>query len=556
MKFWKSIIGKSKQIADRQAEGHNFEDSYSEDKKDVVFVYNGQSKKKYPKDFTHVTIQSSMRKIEKEAFQNSQSLYSIVIPPRVKTIREAAFEGSESLVLVEFHEGLETIEYAAFRSCRSLVGMQQKLQDGEYRTLLVIPRTVVRIGDVAFYNCISLRYIQFHQGLQHIGRAAFSACRWLVEIKFPFGLKRIGNSAFCECKSLRDISVPATVESIEDGAFQHCSALGDVDLREGLKFVESAAFAGCSSLSAISLPSSLKKIGFRAFLDCANLVGVEFPCDFSAKFGWDCFAHCNSLVNVSLPTTVTDSPNEVFAACEMLPQLESQHLRDRFIYFPVHKVCYYSSVTTVYDLILALDSRDSKILKDKCGLTAFHIVATSAHPRVEFLRLLLDKYPAKILDYSDKTGRTMLDYLMMHSSNTVVPSIQLVLQRAVVTKLSSWGLGGKWVANLLGCLELMHSEHDLETRRNYVRYSFFGDVGHCMRLESTSLVEQALWKMRMIIVEKEESPGTHDYRQICRFQCGAGVVIENVTEYLWDADETKSDTALSVFRNIAPSLIS
>mmetsp|Transcript_32930 Transcript_32930/g.79670 ORF Transcript_32930/g.79670 Transcript_32930/m.79670 type:complete len:566 (+) Transcript_32930:118-1815(+) len=564
MKFWKSA-SKSKRITDnKQAEGNNnsleeelFDVSqrYSEEEMDIIFVYKGQSKKYYPKDFTHVTVHASMKKITKEAFQNSQSLYSIAIPPRVKTIQQSAFEDCNSLVLVELYEGLEAIEYAAFRSCRSLLGSMQQ-QNNDDRTVLVIPRTVVMIGHHAFFNCMSLTHVQFHQGLESIGRAAFSACRWLQKVDLPHGLKRIGNSAFCECKSLRTISVPATVDIIEDGAFQYCSSLCNVDLQEGLKSIEFAAFAGCSTLSAIALPSSLEKIGFRAFLDCTSLVGVEFPSDFSARFGEDCFAHCNSLVNVSLPASVPDAPTKVFAGCEMLPEHQTLQLRERFEYFSVHKTCYYSSVTTVYDLILALDSYDSKILKDKFGLTAFHIVATSAHPRVEILRCLLDKYPIEILEYSDKNGgRTMLDYLMMNSSSKVVPLIQLVLQRAIADKLSCWGLGEKWVSNLLGCLELMQSDYDIETRRKYVRDSFFGDVGYSMRLESTSLLEQALWKMRMGTVRKEESQVTDDYRQICRFQCGAGVVIGNVAEYLWNEDESKSDTALSVFRNIVPSLI-
>ncbi|CAJ1941139.1 unnamed protein product [Cylindrotheca closterium] len=569
MKFWNSI-SKSKRKPSRSSsssktEGNN-QRAEKEEEKDIIFVYKGQSKKHYPNDFTHAIIHSSVRKIGKEAFFNSESLYSIAIPPRVKTIRQSAFEECSSLVLLDLYNGLETIEYAAFRSCRSLLGttstgvLQQNKDssNNDRRTIFVIPKTVTTIGGHAFFNCISLQHVQFHQGLQSIGRAAFSACRWLLEIKLPLGLKHIGNSAFCQCKSLRAVSIPPTVHAIEDGAFQYCSALGQVDLEEGLKSIESTAFASCSALSAIALPSSLEKIGFRAFLGCTSLVGVEFPSDFSAWFGEDCFAHCNSLVNVSLPASVHAScPKQVFAGCEMLPEHQALRLQERFEYFPVHRACYYASVGTVYDLILALDSHgdDPKLLKDQFGLTAFHIVATSAHPRFEMMRCLLDNYPTEILEYSDKTGRTMLDYLMMHSSSAkVIPLIQLVLQRTIVDKLSSWGVGHTWVSSLLGCLESIQSDYDIETRCKYVHDSFFGDVGHCIRLESTSLFEEALWKMRMMTVEKEEMQGRNDYRQLCRFHCGAEVVIGNVAQYLWNEDESKADTALSIFGNLVTSL--
>lgn len=101
MKFWKSIKRGTLEDGSVKASGRSVEEE-----KDIIFIYKGQSKKQYPKDFTHVTIHSSMRKIRKEAFQNAQSLYSITIPPKVKTICQSAFEECQSLVLVEFYDGL------------------------------------------------------------------------------------------------------------------------------------------------------------------------------------------------------------------------------------------------------------------------------------------------------------------------------------------------------------------------------------------------------------------------------------------------------------------
>lgn len=259
-------------------------------------------------------------------------------------------------------------------------------------------------------------------------------------------------------------------------------------------------------------------------------------------------------MTVSLPASVTDSPTKVFAGCELLQMHQTRHLRDRFKYFPLHKICYNASVTTVYDLILAFDTFDSKEFRDKLGMTPFHIVATSAHPRVEMLRCLLDKYPIETLECKDNSGKLMLDYLMMHSSSNALPLVKMVLQRAFVDQLSSWGLGEKWVSSLLECLELLNSDYDIEARCRYLHDSFFGDVGHCIRLEATSLMELALWKIRIKAVQKEEADSNNDNRQICRFHCGAGVAIGNVTEYLWH-NVTKPNTALAVFQKIAPSVI-
>ena len=176
-------------------------------------------------------------------------------------------------------------------------------------------------------------------------------------------------------------------------------------------------------------------------------------------------------MNVSLPASVKDAPDKVFASSEVLQMGQALYLRDRLEHYPLHRICYYASVTTIYDLILAFDAYDSNVLRDKFGMTPFHIVATSSHPREEILRSLLDRYPLEALEYKDNNGKTMLDYMMIHSSSKAVPLIQMVLKRAIVERLSELGLGEKWVSSLLVCLELLGSDYDIETRRLYVTLS-------------------------------------------------------------------------------------
>ena len=69
-------------------------------------------------------------------------------------------------------------------------------------------------------------------------------------------------------------------------------------------------------------------------------------------------------------------------------------------------------------------------------------------------------------------------------------------------------------------------------------------------------MELALWKTRMKAFRKAEIDTTvDDHRQVCRFQSGAGVVIANVTEYLWSELElSKQKTAIAIFQKIVPSL--
>jgi len=88
---------------------------------------------------------------------------------------------------------------------------------------------------------------------------------------------------------------------------------------------------------------------------------------------------------------------------------------------------------------------------------------------------------------------------------------------------------------------------DLTTRRKLMD-DFWESVGYCQRVETTSLVELALWNMKMTSVVQKEEPEINNgqYRESCRCRSGAGVVIENVFGYLWDG-ESITNTALSIF---------
>ncbi|EJK59488.1 hypothetical protein THAOC_20280, partial [Thalassiosira oceanica] len=60
-----------------------------------------------------------------------------------------------------------------------------------------MPRTVTKLGDEAFKDCINL-----------------------VEVHLSDGLKIIGERAFCECKALRGVAVPSSVAELGNGAFK------------------------------------------------------------------------------------------------------------------------------------------------------------------------------------------------------------------------------------------------------------------------------------------------------------------------------------------------
>ena len=148
-------------------------------------------------------------------------------------------------------------------------------------TTVVIPESVIEIGDYAF-----------------------DGFKGLKSLLIPHSVKSIGESAFRDCVSLKELFIPASVETIADDAFFCCSALESIVVEEGSKNYDSrdncnaiietatnkliqgcnttvipstveeishSAFMNCSTLKEIIIPESVQSVGDAAFMNCVNL---------------------------------------------------------------------------------------------------------------------------------------------------------------------------------------------------------------------------------------------------------------------------------------------
>ena len=151
-----------------------------------------------------------------------------------------------------------------------------------------------------------------------------------------------------------------------------------------------------------------KLIGSEAFMGCTtgSLLGFDIPADTKGMtIGNHCFMGCESLVTFS---TANDSVEIFETGLDLLTEHGIKTAcRNGWTYFPIHKLCYHSSRTTMEDLAAAIDSCDS--LEDTKGMAPFHIVATTPKPRVEIVQCLLDSYPLMVLEHTDNNSTTMMD---------------------------------------------------------------------------------------------------------------------------------------------------
>ncbi|MDR1185070.1 MAG: leucine-rich repeat protein [Coriobacteriales bacterium] len=107
--------------------------------------------------------------IGKNAFLNTDSLRSIIIPSTVRHIGLGAFFQVSNLTKVVLTQGLILIDRSAFNGCSLL-------------TEVTIPDTCLHIGKLAFYNCMNLERVRIPMSVGAIAKDAFLGCPNLVII--------------------------------------------------------------------------------------------------------------------------------------------------------------------------------------------------------------------------------------------------------------------------------------------------------------------------------------------------------------------------------------
>ncbi|MBR1592317.1 MAG: leucine-rich repeat domain-containing protein [Ruminococcus sp.] len=136
---------------------------------------------------------------------------------------------------------------------------------------------VTEIRDNAFFDCKSLKKIEFPNTLERIGHHSFYACISLESVDIPKTVRAIGTGAFCGCTSLSDAEIDADTEYLPESCFRACTSLTEITIPESVDYIGNYCFSGCTALSCVSLGENTEKIGKRAFYMCNSLGGIYIP---------------------------------------------------------------------------------------------------------------------------------------------------------------------------------------------------------------------------------------------------------------------------------------
>lgn len=184
---------------------------------------------------------------------------------------------------------------------------------------VVIPETIRRIGEVAFFHHDHIKEVILPEGLLSIGNRAFCDCEKLERIHIPASVQQIEAEAFSGCRNLKSITLPPSLRQIKSYTFQYCFKLATLSLPESLEVIGRAAFQSCSSLEELHLPAGVKRIGAFAFSGCEKIKNLSFPQGLKV-IGDQAFSECTGLELVSIPKT-TKIGFAVFEGCQ--PKVEA-----------------------------------------------------------------------------------------------------------------------------------------------------------------------------------------------------------------------------------------
>ena len=194
--------------------------------------------------------------IESDAFNRCTNITSVVIPDSVIEIGNYAFSICESLTSVTIGKRVEYIGYGCFEHCYAL-------------REITIPESVIYLGDYMFSDTESLAKINVDPA-----NANYTSLDGVLYTKDMRTLM-----CYPSAKADESFTLPTGVITIANSAFKNNTYLKTCVVSEGVELIDYGAFMGCSNLVNLDLPSTVTKIEYRALAAGYSLTNLTIHKD-------------------------------------------------------------------------------------------------------------------------------------------------------------------------------------------------------------------------------------------------------------------------------------
>ena len=312
---------------------------------------------------TEITVPNTVQVMENQAFYYCNNLSVVTFAPgndaneltltgsnyatQYGTTYYPVFDHCDKLTTLNFPKRLKVL--GAYALCATNISEVSFADDtilseiGNYAlymskiSSLVIPASVVQIGDSAFSRCTSLSSVEFEEGslLEILNASVFSYTSF-TEIEIPASVTRIGNSAFGYSK-LETITFAddSKLVSVGYGAFRDSAiksfeapatleTIGEDVRTDGYSPLHGYAFDGCRNLTSVTFKtgSKLRAIYIYAFRDTA-IGEFRLPStENEIELGKQLFFGCNNLTYIYVSENVLANLDQALMGCPVLETVE------------------------------------------------------------------------------------------------------------------------------------------------------------------------------------------------------------------------------------------
>ena len=232
-------------------------------------MYIGECAFQNCKSLTSVTIPDGATSIEMSAFYGCENLVSVTIPESVNSIAFDAFSDCSPNLVISGYKYSTAYEHAIENSIRfNALGEVSPLKfalNYDETGYVVSKCSNSYSGDIVIpeeYNGMPVT---------EIDSFAFNYCKNLESVMMPDSVLNIGDGAFLECERLRSVTISENLRYITNYMFSGCHSLTSIMIPDSVKGVGSFAFEECESLSSITIPEQVDEIGLCAFSGCKKL---------------------------------------------------------------------------------------------------------------------------------------------------------------------------------------------------------------------------------------------------------------------------------------------
>jgi len=499
----------------------------------------------------HINIPSTVREIHRDAFAHCNSLVSIVLPDELRRIGRWAFKCCQSLQRINIPSDVETIEIGAFEACSCLseVSLSEGLREIEIE---------------AFILCTSLDPVTLPSSLRVIGRASFEHCYKLNEVNLPDTIETISSRAFGDC-NLQNFRIPPLVTDVDMSMFEGCKHLVSLELSGNVSKCDNTRGA---SLRNITYPSECEVVvdmwsGYKDLEIAFPNVDDDIITDALQNRFDDlpihkiCYYqsyHDNETAIQNLKQVMDSTGKQQdclgmtplhILACSTKPTIEMYQLliekypetlimKDKWEDIPLIYAFRCNAPTEVIDLLV----QSYKTLHPDYDFDWSGMIETLAKRNVPLKNIqnLVNTQQNNFPDQDCDMQQVVLELARYKARYTIhlsipIGTLRYLLRASIAKRLESLNVMRfcEDVESSINSLPVEGKRRDDDVQSVYDRLAAYESIK-----EGTSALEMALWRAKIDEGHNKKArvEGDVSYRDQCRVNCGADIVIKNVLPYL------------------------